>query len=185
VLLVIAGPSGVGKGTIVKKLLARQPDLWPSVSANTRAPRPGEREGVDYQFMSRDDFVELRDRDGFLEWFEVYGDLKGTPRNAVEEHLDAGDDVLLEIDVQGALAVKSQFPDALLVFVAPPSLEELGRRLRSRPSADEEDIEARLAAADAELAQVDRFDAVVVNDEVDAAVDQVAGILNARRGGSS
>ncbi|MEX2099975.1 MAG: guanylate kinase [Acidimicrobiia bacterium] len=184
-LLVIAGPSGVGKGTIVKKLRERDPSLWLSVSANTRPPRPGEQEGVDYHFVDRDDFLALRDRGGFLEWFEVYGDLKGTPRKAVEEHLAAGDDVLLEIDVQGALSVKEQFPDAVLVFVAPPSLQELERRLLSRPSADSEDIEARLAAATSELEQSIGFDAVVVNDDVDAAVSQVAAILNARRGGSA
>jgi guanylate kinase len=183
-LLVIAGPSGVGKGTIVRKLLARDPTLWLSVSANTRPPRPGEREGVDYHFMGRDQFLSLREQGGFLESFEVYGDLKGTPRRPVEEHLAAGDDVLLEIDVQGALAVKRQFPEAVLVFVKPPSAEELRRRYLSRPSASAEDVEARLAAAGAEEAQADRFDAVVVNDDVDAAVDRVAGILAARRSGS-
>jgi len=181
VLLVIAGPSGVGKGTIVKKLLERDPSLWLSVSANTRPPRPGERQGVDYLFMDRHTFEVLRGDDGFLEWFEVYGDLKGTPRAPVEQHLDAGDDVLLEIDVQGALAVKERFPDAVLVFVKPPSADELRRRLLSRPSAASEDIDARLAAAAAEEAQAAAFDAVVVNDDVDAAVDQLAGILAARR----
>ena len=155
-LLVIAGPSGVGKGTIVKKLLARDPSLWLSVSANTRPPRPGEREGVDYLFMDRAGFEALRDDDGFLEWFEVYGDLKGTPRGPVEQHLAAGDDVVLEIDVQGALAVKERFPEAVLVFVKPPSPDELRRRLLSRPSAASEDIEARLAAAAAEEAQAGR-----------------------------
>ena len=119
--------------------------------------------------------------DGFLEWFEVYGDLKGTPRGPVEQHLAAGDDVVLEIDVQGALAVKDRFPDAVLVFVQPPSPDELRRRLLSRPSAASEDIDARLAAAAAEEAQSGAFDAVVVNDDVDTAVDQLAGILAARR----
>jgi guanylate kinase len=185
VLLVIAGPSGVGKGTIVKKLVERDPSLWLSVSANTRPPRPGEHEGIDYLFMDRDAFEALRDHDGFLEWFEVYGDLKGTPRGPVEQHLGAGDDVLLEIDVQGALAVQQRFPEAVLVFVKPPSPDELRRRLMSRPSAVSEDIEARLAAAAAEEAQAGAFDAVVVNDDVDAAVAQVAGILAARRDGSS
>ena len=184
-LLVIAGPSGVGKGTIVKKLVERDPSLWLSVSANTRPPRPGEHEGVDYLFMDRDRFEALRDDDGFLEWFEVYGDLKGTPRGPVEQHLAAGDVVLLEIDVQGALAVQQQFPEAVLVFVKPPSPDELRRRLMSRPSAVSEDIEARLAAAAAEEAQAGAFDAIVVNDDVDAAVAQVAGILTARRDGSS
>jgi guanylate kinase len=185
VLFVIAGPSGVGKGTIVKKLVERDPSLWLSVSANTRPPRPGEHEGVDYLFMDRDRFEALRDDDGFLEWFEVYGDLKGTPRGPVEQHLAAGDVVLLEIDVQGALAVQQRFPEAVLVFVKPPSPDELRRRLMSRPSAVSEDIEARLAAAAAEEAQAGAFDAVVVNDDVDAAVAQVAGILIARRDGSS
>ena len=185
VLLVIAGPSGVGKGTIVRRLRARDPSLWLSVSANTRPPRPGEVGGVDYLCRDRDGFEALRDADGFLEWFEVYGELKGTPRRPVEEHLAAGDDVLLEIDVQGALAVKERFPEAVLVFVKPPSPDELRRRLLSRPSAATEDIEARLAGAAAEEAQADRFDAVVVNDDVDTAVAQVAGILDARRGGRS
>jgi guanylate kinase len=183
VLLVVAGPSGVGKGTIVRGLLERDPSLWLSVSANTRPPRPGEVEGVDYRFMDRAQFEALRDADGFLEWFEVYGELKGTPRGPVEEHLAAGDDVVLEIDVQGALAVKERFPEAVLVFVKPPSADELRRRLLSRPSAATEDIEARLAGAAAEEAQAGRFDAVVVNDVVGAAVDQVAGILAAHRGG--
>jgi guanylate kinase len=174
---VIAGPSGVGKGTIVKKLVAGDPRLWLSVSANTRPPRPGEREGVDYLFVDRDDFLAARDGGGFLEWFDVYGDLKGTPRAPVEEHLAAGDDVLLEIDVQGALAVRDQYPDAVLVFVKPPSAAELRRRLLSRPRAREEDVEARLAAAAAEEAQAPQFDAVVVNDDVDTAVAEVAAIL--------
>ena len=180
-LLVIAGPSGVGKGTVVKKLLERDPSLWLSVSATTRLPRPGEADGVDYLFIDKPEFEALRDADGFLEWFEVYADLKGTPRGPVEQHLAAGEDVLLEIDVQGALAVKRQFPEAVLVFLRPPSPEELRRRLLSRPSAASEDIDARLAAAAAEEAQAGAFDEVVVNDDVGTAVDRLAGILAARR----
>ena len=180
-LLVIAGPSGVGKGTVVKKLLERDPSLWLSVSATTRPPRPGEADGVDYLFIDKPAFEALRDADGFLEWFEVYGDLKGTPRGPVEEHLAAGEDVLLEIDVQGALAVRRQFPEAVLVFLRPPSREELRRRLLSRPSAASEDIDSRLAAAEAEEAQAGAFDEVVVNDDVGTAVDRLAGILHARR----
>jgi guanylate kinase len=181
VLLVIAGPSGVGKGTVIRELLDRDPRLWLSVSANTRPPRPGEREGIDYLFMDRAQFEALRDADGFLEWFEVYGDLKGTPREPVEQHLAAGEDVVLEIDVQGALAVRQQYPEAVLVFLTPPSPEELRRRLLSRPSAATEDIDARLAAAAAEEAQAAEFDEVVVNDDVGSAVDRLAGILAARR----
>jgi guanylate kinase len=155
--------------------------LWFSVSANTRARRAGEREGVDYLFMSREEFEALRDAGGFLEWFDVYGDLKGTPRAPVEEHLAAGDDVLLELDVQGALEIRRMFPEAFLVFLTPPSLDEQRRRLESRGLDDREEIERRLAAAAAEEAQADRFDAVVVNDDVDAAVNRVAGILETRR----
>jgi guanylate kinase len=179
----------VGKGTIVAELLARDPSIWYSVSATTRAPRPGEQEGVDYRFLSRAEFEAIRDAGGFLEWFEVFGDLKGTPRAPVEEQLAAGRDVLLEIDVQGALAVREVFPDAVLVFVRPPSREVQRERLlrrdlgdRNHPDPDAEaQVERRLAGAEAEEALADRFDAVVVNDRLDRAVDQVAAILAASR----
>jgi guanylate kinase len=180
-LVVLAGPSGVGKGTIVERLLARDPELWESVSYTTRPPRPGEVDGVDYHFVSRAEFEALRDTGGFLESFEVFGDLKGTPRAPVEERLAAGGDVLLEIDVQGALAVREVFPEAVLVFVKPPSADELRRRLTTRAAGPAEDLEARLAAAAAEEAKAGEFDAVVVNDDVERAVDQVAGILVAPR----
>ena len=173
----LAGPSGVGKGTIVAGLLARDPGLWASVSYTTRPPRPDEIDGVDYHFVTRAEFEALRDSGGFLEWFEVFGDLKGTPRAPVEERLAAGGDVLLEIDVQGALKVRQGFPEALLVFVKPPSPEELRRRLASRGTESPADLERRLAAAAEEEAQAGEFDAVVVNDDVDQAVGQVAGIL--------
>ncbi len=177
----IAGPSGVGKGTVVRKLLERDPSIWLSVSATTRAPRPGEVDGVQYRFVSRDEFEALRSRGGLLEAFEVFGHSYGTPRASVEEHLAAGQDVLLEIDVQGALAVREEFPDALLVFVRPPSREEQRRRLVERGVDDPAEIERRLAAAATEEAHAGEFDAVVVNDDVDAAVDEVAGILMSRR----
>lgn len=179
--MVLAGPSAVGKGTVIRRLLEREPTLWFSVSANTRPRRPSEADGVDYLFLTRREFEELRDAGGFLEWFEVYGDLKGTPRAPVEEHLAAGHDVLLEIDVQGALAVRRAFPDALLVFLKAPSREEQRRRIAARGDADPTDVERRLDAAAREEALADRFDAVVVNDDVDAAVAEVAGILAARR----
>jgi len=179
--MVLAGPSAVGKGTVIRALLAQEPRLWFSVSANTRARRPGERDGVDYLFISREEFEALRDAGGFLEWFDVYGDLKGTPRAPVLEHLAAGEDVLLEIDVQGALKIRDEFPDALLVFLKAPSREEQRRRIAARGDADPVDVERRLDAAAREEALADRFDAVVVNAEVDAAVAEVAGILAARR----
>jgi guanylate kinase len=136
---------------------------------------------VDYHFVTRAEFEALRDAGGFLEWFEVFGDLKGTPRAPVEEHLAAGDDVLLEIDVQGALKVRRGFPEALLVFVKPPSPEELRRRLTQRGTESAEALDARLAAAAAEEAQAGKFDAVVVNHDLEQAVEQVAGILTSSR----
>jgi len=181
VLLVLAGPSGVGKGTIVGALLDRDPSLWYSISATSRPPRPGEVDGRDYRFLSRGDFESLVAEGGFLEWFDVYGDLKGTPRAPVQKHLAAGDDVLLEIDVQGALAVRESFPDAVLVFVRPPSREAQRERLERRGTDAPEVIDRRLAEAEAEEALADRFDAVVVNDAADAAVSEVAAILNRRR----
>lgn len=181
ILLVVSGPSGAGKGTIVQGLLARDPDLWVSVSWTSRSPREGEIEGVHYHFVSRDEFLAHRDAGGFLEWFEVHGDLKGTPKGPVREHLDAGADVLLEIDVQGALEVRRQFPEALLVFVLPPSREEQRRRLVGRGTDSPDAIERRLADAMAEEAKGVLFDATVVNDDVDAAVGRVAGILASRR----
>jgi guanylate kinase len=177
VLLVLSGPSGVGKGTIVQRLRERFPGLWESVSYTTRPRRPTEVDGRDYHFVSRPEFEALRDAGGFLEWFEVFGDLKGTPRRPVEEHLAAGDDVVLEIDVQGALRVRGLLPEAVLVFVAPPSLEELHRRLRDRGTESPAALERRLGEAERELARASEFDHVVVNDDLDRVVAEVAGIL--------
>jgi guanylate kinase len=181
ILLVLAGPSGVGKGTIGKQLLARDPSLRWSVSATTREPRPGEVDGVDYRFVSREEFERLRDAGGFLEWFEVYGQLKGTPRDQVERRLRDGEDVLMEVDVQGAMAVRDQVPDALLVFVRAPSREVQRERLVERGSDDDEQLARRIERASAEEALADRFDAVVINDDADAAVSEVAAILESRR----
>ena len=180
-LLVLAGPSGVGKGTIVRKLLELEPRLWFSVSATTRPRRAGETDGKDYLFLDRREFERIRDEGGFLEWFDVYGDLKGTPRAPVDEHLDAGDDVLLEVDVQGALAVREKYPDAVLVFVKAPSREEQRRRLLERGQDDPEAIERRLARAEEEEQAAARFDAVIVNDDADRAAREVAAILESHR----
>jgi guanylate kinase len=166
---------------VVAGLLAREAHLWLSVSATTRPPRPGERDGAEYHFVSRDDFVAQRDAGGFLEAFEVYGDLYGTPRAPVEEHLASGHDVVLEIDVKGALAVRRSRPDALLVFVMPPSRDEQRRRLTGRRSDTAAEVERRLGEAEAEERKAAEFDAVVVNDDLGAAVDALATILQARR----
>lgn len=156
--------------------------MW-SVSANTRPPRPGEVDGVDYHFVSREEFERIRDAGGFLEWFDVYGQLKGTLRAPVEAALAAGRDVLLEIDVQGALAVRAQFPDALLVFLRAPDAKVQESRLRGRETDDEEQLARRLETARREEALADRFDAVVVNDDVDRAAGELAAILRRRHAG--
>jgi guanylate kinase len=181
ILLVLAGPSGVGKGTIGKVLLAGDPALHWSVSATTRDPRPGEVDEVDYRFLTRDEFEQLRDEGGFLEWFDVYGQLKGTPREQVERRLRAGEDVLMEVDVQGAMAIRERVPEALLVFLRAPSREVQMQRLVERGADDDEQLARRIAQAEAEEALADRFDAIVVNDDADAAASEVAAILNARR----
>jgi guanylate kinase len=165
----------------VRRLLARDPRLWFSVSATTRPRREGEVDGEDYLFLDRQDFERLRDAGGFLECFDVYDDLYGTPRAPVEEHLAGGDDVLLEVDVQGALAVREIHRDAVLVFIRAPSREEQRRRLVARGQDDAAAIDRRLAQADAEEALADRFDAVVVNDDPDRAAEEVAAILGGHR----
>jgi len=182
VLLVLAGPSGAGKGTLGRALLDAEPDLWWSVSWATRSARPGEVDGVDYHFVTRTEFERLRDAGGFLEWFEVYGDLKGTPAAPILDHRAVGHDVLIEVDVQGARAIRKRFPDAVLVFVAPPSREEQRARLLNRAQDSPEGIERRLAEAEAEEAvAVDLFDHVVVNDQLERAFAEVTAILTVRR----
>jgi guanylate kinase len=169
---------------VVRRLLELRPDLVLSVSCTTRPPRPGEVDGRDYRFVGREEFDRLIDEGAFLEWARLYGQHRsGTPREPVRRELAAGRDVLLEIDVQGAAEVRRRVPDAVLVFLAPPSVDELGRRLRLRRTESEEDAARRLAAAASELEQADRFDHVVVNDEVDRAAAEVAGIIDAVGGG--
>ena len=151
------------------------------MSATTRSPRPGEQDGVDYVFLDRATFDKWREHDEFVESFEVFGNYYGTPKRPLIDHLSAGDDVILEIDVQGALAVRKCFPDAVLVFLRPPSREVQRQRLVSRAGDALDTIERRLAKADAEEALASEFDLVVVNDDLEAAVEQVAAILEARR----
>jgi guanylate kinase len=185
VLLVIAGPSGVGKGTIVRRLLERDPSIWVSTSATTRPPRAGEVDGREYWFLDPEEFQRRVDAGGFLEAFDVFDARYGTPRGPVEAHLAAGDDVLAEVDVQGALAIRAALPQALLVFIRPPSREVLRRRLHDRdPAADSAALERRLDEADAEEARAAAFDAVVVNDDLERAVAEVRALLDGRRRGS-
>ncbi|MGZ5318114.1 MAG: guanylate kinase [Actinomycetota bacterium] len=182
----IAGPSGVGKGSVVKALRARDPDgLRLSVSATTRPPRSGEVPGFDYVFVDDAEFSRMVEAGELLEWAEVFGNRYGTPRAYADAELDAGHDVILEIDVQGAQQVRDQAPDALLILLEPPTLEELASRLRGRGTESEERIATRLEKADWELAQRGSFDHVVVNDDLEHASSQVAAIIEGSRAESS
>lgn len=165
-LIVVSGPSGVGKSTVVAEALRQEPRIWLSVSATTRSPRPGEVEGEQYFFVSSEDFAALVSSGGLLEWAEYAGNRYGTPRAAVEERRRAGQPVLLEIEVQGARQVRSSVPDAILVFLTPPTPEILTERLRNRGTEDEAAVEARLLVAQSEMAAAGEFDVVLTNAEV-------------------
>jgi guanylate kinase len=179
--LVLSAPSGAGKSTLVERLRAEFPHFAYSVSCTTRAPRSGERDGVDYHFLTREEFLSRREAGFFAEWAEVHGNLYGTPRAPVEEHLANGRDVLFDIDVQGALQVKSVFPQGLFVFIQPPSRQELERRLRGRGTDSDEAIARRLGNALGELRQAARFDYLIVNDDLGTAVDELRAIYVAGR----
>jgi guanylate kinase len=180
-LFVLAGPSGVGKGSLVRELVAKDPSLSLSVSVTTRAPRPGEVDGVDYFFVDEDAFDRMIDAGELLEWAEIVGHRSGTPRVFVEDRLGEGRDVLLEIDVVGASFARKRIPGAVLIFVDAPSLDELERRLRGRGTETEEAIGRRLETAAWELEQRPWFDHVVVNDDLQRATEQVAAIIEASR----
>jgi guanylate kinase len=177
-LFVLSGPSGAGKGTIIKGALARRPDVVYSISATTRPARPGERDGVHYHFVSEDEFRSGMERDGFLESATVYGHLYGTPRPPVDEALCAGRDVLLELDVQGAARVKEDRPEAILIFVEPPSLEDLIARLEGRGTEDPAAKARRIETAYEELKSKGNYDHVIVNDDVETAVEALVRILD-------
>jgi guanylate kinase len=181
-LFVITGPSGVGKGTLVGLLLRRHPDLWLSVSATSRAPRPGEVEGEHYFFLERPEFQRRVERGGFLEWAEFAGNLYGTPRQPVESRLESGRPVLLEIELEGARQVRRSFPAAFLVLIKPPCFAELERRIRSRGTDSEADIQRRLERARLELQAEGEFDAVVVNDDLDQALAELETLMDLRQG---
>jgi guanylate kinase len=184
-LVVVSGPSGVGKDTIIDALraLPRDPDYHYVVTCTTRPPRPGEEEGRSYHFLTPDRFLALRDGGAFLEWAEVHGNLYATPRAEVRRALAAGHDVILKIDVQGAAAVKASVPDALLVFVVPPSLEALFRRLRSRATESAGELEIRQRNAAIELARQGDYDEVVLNEDgqVERTAEQIDAIIRAER----
>lgn len=179
-LVVVSGPSGVGKGTLVAALRRRRPDLAFSISVTTRPPRPGEVDGVDYRFVDDPAFDALRDAGGLLEWAAYAGRRYGTPAAPVAEAVAAGRDVVLELEVQGARQIRDRFPAAVLVLLVPPSLGALAERLARRGTDDPVAVARRLAVARSELAEADLFDHVVVNAELDAAVEQVDRILGDR-----
>ena len=178
-LIVLSGPSGVGKSTVIAELLSDRPDIFFSVPFTTRKPRVGEADGVNYRFVSKDTFQDMIARDEFLEYACYVDNFYGTSLKVIEEQLDAGTDVLLEIDVQGAAKVREKCPDALLIFISPPSFEELSRRLRGRNTDDETVIKERLQQALEECRQIPKYDFLVVNDKVSHAVGEILAILTA------
>jgi len=180
-VLVISAPSGAGKSTLIRRLREAMPGLGYSVSHTTRPPRPGERDGVEYHFVDRATFEAMRDGGEFAEWAEVHGNLYGTALTELRTAAEAGQDLVLDIDVQGALQVAQRLPHAVLVFVLPPSWEELRRRLVERGQDSPEVIERRLANARREVSVAPRYDYVVVNDDVDRCLGELVAVVRAER----
>jgi guanylate kinase len=180
-LVVLSGPSGVGKDTVLHRLFARDPSLSYSVSYTTRAPRPGERDGVDYTFLSDEEFQRMIDNGELLEWANVHNHRSGTGKQRVNDALNAGRDMVLNIDVQGAESIRKVMPDALFIFLTPPNLDELARRRVERGTEDPAEIARRAADAQVELGYADRYDAKVVNDDVEGAAEEVLRLINKRR----
>ncbi len=179
----VSGPSGAGKGTVIALVKRLVDHVATSVSATTRAPRPGEADGREYRFLSREVFERTVEAGGFLEWVEYSGDLYGTLREEVVATQARGDDVILEIELAGARAIRRALPEAVAIFIAPPSMAELAYRLRGRGTETDEAIARRLSIATTEVAAAGEFDHVVVNDDAERAAAEVAGIIRARRKG--
>ena len=181
-LLVLSGPSGTGKGTVCGVVRDHLGDaVRYSISATTRKPRTGEEHGREYFFFSKEEFEALRDQNGFLEWAQVYDNYYGTPRAFVEEVLASGKDCILEIDPQGALQVREATDEAVLVFIAPPSLEELRNRLTGRGTESALEVEKRLSCAESELGYRDKYDYIIINDDVETAAAKMEAILLAEK----
>ena len=179
-LLVVSAPSGCGKGTILGEIL-KDEGFYYSISATTRAPREGEQDGVNYHFITKEEFEQRIARGGMLEYAQYCGNYYGTPKNEVEQMREAGRDVILEIEVEGAMKVRSLCPDAVFLFIAPPSVEELRRRLNKRGTEAAEVIEERVAQASRELSYADRYDYIIVNGELEKAIDDFRTIVRAEK----
>lgn len=176
-LIVLSGPSGVGKGTLCTALRHRLPELVYSVSATTRQPRLGEENGVNYFFKTRDQFLKMIDHDELLEYAEYVGNYYGTPRDFVEQTIESGRDIILEIEVQGALKVKEKFPEGIFVFLLPPSLDELKDRIVGRGTENQATIDHRMSVAESEMNLIKHYDYAVVNDEIDLACKRIESII--------
>lgn len=180
-LVVFSGPSGSGKGTVLNRVMQKNSDIEISVSVTTRQPRINEVDGVNYYFLSKNEFLTKCDEGGFLEWAEFCGNYYGTPKEKVEERLNAGKDVVLEIEVQGALKVREAFPDAVLIFTVPPSISELESRLVGRQTEKPEVVKKRIETATWEISMAEKYDYVIVNDNIDDAADAFLSILRSEK----
>ncbi|MDF2892554.1 MAG: gmk [Clostridia bacterium] len=181
-LIIISGPSGAGKGTVCKELMSLQlPELEVSVSATTRKPRPGEIEGISYFFKEKEEFVKMINQNEFIEYAQVYDNFYGTPRSYVQNKLESGKDVILEIDIQGAMQVKKNNPEGVFVFIMPPSFEELKHRIISRGTESQNDILKRLHEAYREVCSSRNYDYIVTNDDVKLAAEKVRSIITAEK----
>lgn len=180
-LLVISGPSGAGKGTICKDLVKKNSSINLSVSATTRSPREGEVEGVNYFFKTKDEFLKMVDEGGFLEYASIYDNYYGTPKEAILSKINAGEDVILEIEMQGAMQVKKAFPEAVLVFIVPPSLKELKARIVGRGTETKEQIDKRMSSSLDEIRLLENYSYFVVNNTVEDSVEKVESIIEAEK----